>query len=401
MKNSFKQIIITIISLGILFSLVFFSVIFQTKKAEAGWYTTGGTWNYRKTIAIDHNKVEGTSDLTNFPVLIDITDASLQANARSDGYDILFTSSDGTTKLDHERETYTTATGRILAWVEIPTLDYNDNTIIYMYYGNSGASDQQNATGVWDSNYKWVNHWGDGTTLSLEDSTSNNYDATRINTAPAVSGKIGGAVESQSSGSRWVEWTHTYGDFSSNFTASMWMYLNNSASGNGDLIFGQMYGSTDLNVIYISASTQKIISQIRKDNGTPSTKTLSASALSTGTWYHIVYTMNSSDNVSVYVNGSAMSDTHSSLTRMSEALGGTVIRAGSAASWWSQNDAKYDEVRFSHTVRSADWIKTEYNNQSSPSTFYSVSGTDDQVADTNVKVSPSSNVKVRGGVKFR
>ena len=32
-----------------------------------------------------------------------------------------------------------------------------------------------------------------------------------------------------------------------------------------------------------------------------------------------------------------------------------------------------DEVRISNIVRSAAWISTEYNNQSSPSTFYSVS----------------------------
>ncbi|MGI9118223.1 MAG: fibronectin type III domain-containing protein, partial [Minisyncoccia bacterium] len=32
-----------------------------------------------------------------------------------------------------------------------------------------------------------------------------------------------------------------------------------------------------------------------------------------------------------------------------------------------------DEVRFSSAVRTADWIKTEYNNQDSPSTFYSIS----------------------------
>jgi hypothetical protein len=31
-----------------------------------------------------------------------------------------------------------------------------------------------------------------------------------------------------------------------------------------------------------------------------------------------------------------------------------------------------DEVRISNIVRSAAWISTEYNNQSSPSTFYSV-----------------------------
>ena len=31
-----------------------------------------------------------------------------------------------------------------------------------------------------------------------------------------------------------------------------------------------------------------------------------------------------------------------------------------------------DEVRISNTVRSADWIATEYNNQSSPSAFYTI-----------------------------
>lgn len=33
-----------------------------------------------------------------------------------------------------------------------------------------------------------------------------------------------------------------------------------------------------------------------------------------------------------------------------------------------------DEVRISATARSWDWIKTKYNNQNSPSTFYSVGG---------------------------
>ena len=33
-----------------------------------------------------------------------------------------------------------------------------------------------------------------------------------------------------------------------------------------------------------------------------------------------------------------------------------------------------DEIRVSNTVRSADWIATEYNNQSSPATFYTLGG---------------------------
>ncbi len=36
----------------------------------------------------------------------------------------------------------------------------------------------------------------------------------------------------------------------------------------------------------------------------------------------------------------------------------------------SNYSGRIDEVRISASARSADWIKTEYNNQNSPSTFY-------------------------------
>jgi hypothetical protein len=51
-------------------------------------------------------------------------------------------------------------------------------------------------------------------------------------------------------------------------------------------------------------------------------------------------------------------------------LGGTVI--GYHQAWNEYYDGLLDEVRISTTVRSADWVATEYNNQSSPSTFYTV-----------------------------
>ena len=69
--------------------------------AAQGWYDP--SWLYRKKLTIDYTKVSG-GPLLNFPVLINRTDADLISKARSDGFDILFTSSDGTTKLNHERE---------------------------------------------------------------------------------------------------------------------------------------------------------------------------------------------------------------------------------------------------------------------------------------------------------
>ena len=83
------------------------------------WYNDD--WKYRKKITIDNTKVDAT--LSDFPVLVSLTtDSELSNNARSDGFDILFTSSDGTSKLKHEIEKYTTGTGLIVAWVKVPSL---------------------------------------------------------------------------------------------------------------------------------------------------------------------------------------------------------------------------------------------------------------------------------------
>ncbi len=91
--------------------LVLFTLVFTPLVVQAAWYDNN--WQYRKKITIDFTKVTG--NLTNFPVLIDLaTDAQLIANARADGFDILFTDDDETTKLDHERELYVSATGELI-----------------------------------------------------------------------------------------------------------------------------------------------------------------------------------------------------------------------------------------------------------------------------------------------
>ena len=157
------------------------------------WYNNN--WKYRKKITIDNTKVDAT--LTDFPVLVSLTtDDNLKNNARSDGFDILFTLSDGETKLKHEIEKYTNGIGRLISWVELPSVSSSTDTDIYMYYGYSSAGDQSDAANVWDSNYKMVQHMKDATTSTILDSTANNNDGTKkAANEPIVttSGKIGDA----------------------------------------------------------------------------------------------------------------------------------------------------------------------------------------------------------------
>ncbi len=114
-------------------------------RAATPWYNA--SWLFRKAITIDHTKVTATQ--TSFPVLVNLaSDASLAANAQSSGNDILFTASDGVTKLSDDVDTYTTATGALSAWVSVPSLSSTADTVIYMYYGNASAPNQETPASV-------------------------------------------------------------------------------------------------------------------------------------------------------------------------------------------------------------------------------------------------------------
>ena len=164
-------------------------------QSSSSWYSTGGAWSNRKAVTIDHTRVSGS--LSNFPVVISITDANLQASAKPDGSDILFTAADGLTKLNHQLDSYNSSTGQLIAWVSVPALSSAANTTLYLYYGNPTASPQQNPSAVWDSNYLGVWRLPNGSTLSASDSTSNAFSGV-VNGVIPTAGVVGGGASNPS-----------------------------------------------------------------------------------------------------------------------------------------------------------------------------------------------------------
>ncbi|HEX5431489.1 MAG TPA: DUF2341 domain-containing protein, partial [Bryobacteraceae bacterium] len=127
------------------------------------------SYAYSRTVVIDHTKVPN-SDQANFPLLFSVTDPLLKTVANgghvtnASGYDIIFTAdAAGTQKLNHEIESYDPVTGQFTAWVQAPAVSHSADTVIYLFYGNDSiTTSQENKTGVWDSNYKFVQHLSDG-----------------------------------------------------------------------------------------------------------------------------------------------------------------------------------------------------------------------------------------------
>ena len=139
-----------------------------------GWFDPA--WPYRKPVNLDGTDFCQT--VSGFPVAVILsTDTDLQNYARNDGFDILFTQIDGVTKLPHEIEAFTKASGDLVAWVKLDIESGADQTI-YMYYGYASAPNQQDLPGLWDADYEGVWHMHN----SFNDSTSNSNNGTNNGT---------------------------------------------------------------------------------------------------------------------------------------------------------------------------------------------------------------------------
>jgi hypothetical protein len=382
---------------------------FSSRGASSlGWYNA--SWTYRKPITIDHNKVFGVSSSTinSFPILFSVIDSDLKYTgsggkmASSTAGDLLFTASDGTTKLDFEVEKYASTTGETVAWVRVPVLSAVTDTTIYIYFGNNSATNQQNPTGVWDSNFKIVQHLGNGTTLSATDSTSNAVNGT-ISTPTATTGFIdGGASFNGSSDVISFSTTTAFATTGAGFSASFWGLITTFASnsyqhawtiksnGAGSRPW-EMAVSNQSSYLGLLIGSSNDWAGVKTDNLPP-----------TNTWHYYTATYNGSGastvaNYKLYQDGvlqpNNLPSGFSALTNTTQ-IGPT---SGGGSNFWQ---GKLDEMRFSSTERNADWIKTEYGNQFSPSTFYSYGALQINGRQNSSGVTQPA-VKSRGGVKFR
>jgi hypothetical protein len=334
---------------------------------------------YRKQITVDNTKVAGTTDLLNFPLLVSLTDPDLRTTANGgkvenpNGYDIIFRAADTVTNLDHEVESYDGTTGTLVAWVRIPVLDYNDDTRLYLYYGNSGIStSQENPTAVWDANYRAVWHLNETVTDEAtgavhNDSTANNRDGTQSQNDD-IPGKI--AKGQDFDGTDHINLGSTFPGLGATFTIEGWVWFDGFAS--FPTVFARHnFGSLDYRVVHDNGcGTPRLRIDISYDGSEPGdAQGCPPAAIATGQWYHFA-AVKSATELRMYLNAVSGTPTATSGTVNNNAANATRMARRQDGS--QGLDGRLDEVRVSDLARSGDWILTEYNNQNSPSTFYTV-----------------------------
>ena len=191
-------------------------------------------WLFRKAVVVQSSQV--TAVLTDFPVLINLaSDTELAADAQNDGDDIVFTASDGVTKLSHEIEKFVGATGELVAWVKAPYLSSGADTTIYMYYGNGTVGNQQDVANVWDTNFKGVWHLkeeqaGTGNLNLYTDSSLPAYDGDDFVSATSQNGQIDGGQEFDAADDYIDTGADDPLDITGPLTVSAWVYRRSNST---------------------------------------------------------------------------------------------------------------------------------------------------------------------------
>ncbi|MEF8846594.1 MAG: DUF2341 domain-containing protein, partial [Bacteroidales bacterium] len=131
---------------------------------------------FQRDITIDHNKID--EDLTDFPILVKLDSNNFDfSKCRPDGFDIRFFDVSGTS-LSYDRERHDEPNEKGEYWVKVPGISSSENTVITMEYGNSSASDGEDAANVWNDG-KFTSLWhldeeSDGSVGEYADAVSSN-----------------------------------------------------------------------------------------------------------------------------------------------------------------------------------------------------------------------------------
>lgn len=331
-------------------------------------------YDYKRTITVDNTKVSGSADHTNFPVAVAGTYTYLKDTGNggkvedSNGYDIEFSSdSDGDVKLSHEIEQYVDTSGRVCFWVRIPTLDYNNDTTFYMWYANSSVStSQEDANGVWDSDYVAVYHMNnsvDGTADELKDSTSNAFHGTRVGTnRTPENGSIG--LRLDLGGSTTISIPDDLSALANDFTIDAVSYASANPSNHGLLELGVNGSNGSVNLINAAGTLYSRYNDndLQLTGGTGVTNAIE---------YWVSYRNDTGGACELRQEKSSV-DTNTYTTDLSGlASGGYLGRyeGGGTPKIWPY---KIEMARFSKNVRGNDYTDTVYDNYNSPSTFYAV-----------------------------
>jgi biopolymer transport protein ExbB len=334
--------------------------------------------SYYRTITIDKDKV--SANLTDFPVYVDLVLGNNVSS--SSGYDVSFTLNDGETSLYHNLELWDNTNKRWKGWVKVSSLSSSADTVIRVYYGDDDISTDQSSTSTWS---KFVAVWflseDSLDSSSIKDRTSNGADMSAVGSELTArqSGKLTYSVERSNDTSEVCRLVtdSNVNIPSGDYTVLAWIYKSENTPNNGQMIW-----QVDNGYMRCHSNTQTWRSYSWSNQLTQA----STSPVSNTEWHRIACIHSgTNEKLTSFLNGSSVTEA-SIITNEKDYYGtNTSIALFSSNTAAQEFPGRISHVFIATSELGSDWISTDYNNQSSPSTFYSL-GSEQEGGGTNLKI---------------
>ncbi|MHA2302812.1 MAG: LamG-like jellyroll fold domain-containing protein, partial [Candidatus Thorarchaeota archaeon] len=304
---------------------------------------------------------------------------------QADGDDILFIQNG--IIVAHEVQSfdqnYDASNGRLIAWAKV-NLSSTVDTTITMYYGNPLVGPQERPTEVWSDDYLGVWHLEEtptGALHEIDDSTSYENDGTAEGATLGYAGKTNAKVGSGLSFDEVDDLIRmndsaSLDSMAASGTFQLWILWDNAADGDWQSIMVSSNAFTGApNDGYEWAVQDDGDYYYYPWRGDGSCYNLASNPFTNQQWHHLAVTMDySTRTVSSYLDGNPISFVVVNCLAFWTQIASSddILWGGHPLQANRYFDGVFDEIRASSTVRSEEWLSTEFANQNSPSTFYSV-----------------------------
>jgi Concanavalin A-like lectin/glucanases superfamily/Domain of unknown function (DUF2341)/Carbohydrate esterase, sialic acid-specific acetylesterase/Glucose-regulated metallo-peptidase M90 len=349
-----------------------------TEASLSDWKHSGSMWLLTTPEGAD---LPAEAAVDGFPVLVrlrrDFFDFS---QAKPNGDDVRFASGSGE-RLAYQIDEWNADEGVASIWVRVPKITGNSRQEIKLHWGNANAKSESDGRAVFNESNGYLSVWHMGDTVQDDAGTLNSTDTGTTPTA----GAIGTA-------------RHFLGGKGVFGGDKIPNYPTGAGSHSTEVWFRPERPNTTLVGWGNEQAQGKVVMQFRSPPHIQMDCYFSGGNVG-GTirapwrgWTHVVHTYQEGE-ARLYVNG---------------VLDGTNIRQGGPLNirtparlwiggWYNNYDfvGDLDEVRVSNVVRSAEWIKLQYENQKANQTLVGLlvqPGNEFSVSQTNVEVDEGKSI---------
>ncbi|HEY4239021.1 MAG TPA: DUF2341 domain-containing protein [Kofleriaceae bacterium] len=322
----------------------------------------------RKRISITVPTVAGTQH--DFPMWVDVNQADFQA-ANASGSDIYFTDATGA-PIAYQIQSYDGA-HHLQAWVKVGAL--TNNSMLYLCFGDASMTQPQDPAGTFSNGFSAVWHLedtlADGNPIADATGTHDGSDV-GLDATHAVTTTLGKGIEFDGADSTMITFTNPLSGATTH-TISLWITTTGNTGADNDamIVMGDTTEQAEESRWFHArfGESQDVALGFYGDDWTTTGENIETA---TPHLLHWVFEGNNTKS-HLYVDGTEIGtyNHHNNVNTQ-----GTAGYIGWAPGAFGQNMGLHgivDEVRISTDARDANWVATEWANQSSPSTFYQLS----------------------------